>query len=77
MSMIQEAHVGLGIFGKEGRNAARAADFAFAKFKYIKRALLIHGFLYYTRLTSLVHYFFYKVYLNFIELTTTYTNFIL
>ena len=75
--MIQEAHVGLGIFGKEGRNAARAADFAFAKFKYIKRALLIHGFLYYTRLTSLVHYFFYKVYLNFIELTTTYTNFIL
>lgn len=75
--MIQEAHVGLGIFGKEGRNAARAADFAFAKFKYIKRALLIHGFLYYTRLTSLVHYFFYKVYLNFIKLTTTYTNFIL
>ncbi len=62
MSMIQEAHVGLGIFGKEGRNAARAADFAFSKFKYIKRALLIHGFLYYTRLTSLVHYFFYKVY---------------
>ena len=23
VSMIQEAHVGLGIFGKEGRNAAR------------------------------------------------------
>lgn len=58
--MIQEAHIGLGIFGKEGRNAARSADFAFAKFKFVKRALLIHGYLYYTRLTTLVHYFFYK-----------------
>lgn len=64
VSMIQEAHVGLGIFGKEGRNAARSADFAFAKFKFVKRALLIHGYLYYTRLTTLVHYFFYKVILN-------------
>lgn len=60
VSMIQEAHIGLGIFGKEGRNAARSADFAFAKFKCVKRALLIHGYLYYTRLTTLVHYFFYK-----------------
>jgi phospholipid-translocating ATPase len=61
VSMIQEAHVGLGIFGKEGRNAARSADFAFAKFKFVKRALLVHGYFYYTRLTTLVHYFFYKV----------------
>jgi phospholipid-translocating ATPase len=61
VSMIQEAHVGLGIFGKEGRNAARASDFAFSKFSYIKRALLVHGFLYYSRLSILVHYFFYKV----------------
>lgn len=61
VSMIQEAHVGLGIFGKEGRNAARSADFAFAKFKYVKRILLVHGYLYYTRASSLVQYFFYKV----------------
>ena len=61
VSMIQEANVGLGIFGKEGRNAARSADFAFAKFKYLKRALLVHGFLYYTRASSSVFYFFYKV----------------
>lgn len=60
VSMIQEAHVGLGIFGKEGRNAARSSDFAFAKFKFVKRALLVHGYLYYTRLTTLAHYFFYK-----------------
>jgi phospholipid-translocating ATPase len=61
VSMIQEAHVGLGIFGKEGRNAARSSDFAFAKFKYVRRILLAHGFLYYTRAANLVQYFFYKV----------------
>lgn len=61
VSMIQEAHVGLGIFGKEGRNAARSADFAFAKFKFAKRILLIHGYLYYTRASNLVQYFFIKL----------------
>jgi phospholipid-translocating ATPase len=61
VSMIQEAHVGIGIFGKEGRNAARSADFAFARFKFLKRALLVHGYLYYTRISNLVLYFFYKV----------------
>ena len=61
VSMIQEAHVGIGIFGKEGRNAAISADFAFAKFKFLKRAFLIHGYLYYTRAATLVLYFFYKV----------------
>lgn len=60
VSMIQEAHVGLGIFGKEGRNAALSADFAFAKFKFTKRILLSHGYLYYTRAANLVQYFFYK-----------------
>jgi phospholipid-translocating ATPase len=60
VSMIQEAHVGLGIFGKEGRNAARSADFAFAKFKFARRILLVHGYLYYTRASYLVQYFFYK-----------------
>jgi phospholipid-translocating ATPase len=61
VSMIQEADVGLGIFGKEGRNAARSADYAFSKFKHIRRALLVHGYLYYTRLCTLIHFFFYKV----------------
>ena len=31
ISMIQEAHVGLGIVGLEGNAAAKAADFAFTK----------------------------------------------
>lgn len=31
ISMIQEAHVGLGIIGLEGNAASKAADFAFSK----------------------------------------------
>ena len=61
VSMIQEAHVGFGIYVKEGRNAARSADFAFGKFKFLQRIILVHGYLYYTRTAYLVNYFFYKV----------------
>ncbi|XP_037936228.1 probable phospholipid-transporting ATPase IH isoform X2 [Teleopsis dalmanni] len=60
VSMIQEAHVGIGIMGKEGRQAARCADFAFAKFCFLKRLLLVHGHYHTTRLSFLVLYFFYK-----------------
>ncbi|XP_062539523.1 phospholipid-transporting ATPase IF isoform X2 [Armigeres subalbatus] len=60
VSMIQEAHVGLGIVGKEGRQAARCADYAFAKFCMVKKLLLVHGHYFSTRLAVLVLYFFYK-----------------
>lgn len=60
VAMIQEAHVGLGVMGKEGRAAVRAADFAFAKFRHLKRVLLVHGHWYYVRAATLVQYFFYK-----------------
>ena len=60
-SMIQEAHIGLGIFGKEGRQAVLTSDYAFARFKLLQRALLLHGHYYYMRLSTLVLYFFYKV----------------
>ena len=35
--VLQEAHVGLGLMGKEGRAAVRSADFAFAKFRFLKK----------------------------------------
>ncbi|XP_055617498.1 phospholipid-transporting ATPase IF isoform X2 [Toxorhynchites rutilus septentrionalis] len=60
VSMIQEAHVGVGIVGKEGRQAARCADYALAKFCMIKKLLLVHGHFFSTRLAVLVLYFFYK-----------------
>ena len=41
VAMIQEAHVGLGIMGKEGRAAVRSADFAFAKFKHLQRLVYL------------------------------------
>ncbi|XP_026825879.1 probable phospholipid-transporting ATPase IF isoform X2 [Ooceraea biroi] len=60
VSMIQEAHVGIGILGKEGRYASMSADFAFTKFMFLKKALLVHGHWYYLRVSTLMQYFFYK-----------------
>ncbi|XP_046552884.1 phospholipid-transporting ATPase IF-like isoform X2 [Haliotis rubra] len=60
VSMIQEADVGIGIMGKEGRQAVRSSDYAFAKFKFLMRAFLIHGHYFYVRIATLVQYFFYK-----------------
>lgn len=60
VSMIQEAHVGLGIFGREGRQAARCADYAFANFSMLKRITLVHGHYFSQRLALLIIYFFYK-----------------
>ncbi|XP_060623434.2 phospholipid-transporting ATPase IF isoform X7 [Anolis sagrei] len=60
VSMIQEAHVGIGIMGKEGRQAVRNSDYAIARFKYLSKLLFVHGHLYYVRIATLVQYFFYK-----------------
>lgn len=43
VSMILEGDVGVGIFGKEGRQAANNADFAIGEFKFLRRLVLIHG----------------------------------
>lgn len=34
VSMIQEAHIGIGIYGKEGTQAARASDYCLQQFRY-------------------------------------------
>ncbi|KAH9261965.1 hypothetical protein BASA82_000974 [Batrachochytrium salamandrivorans] len=43
VSMIQAAHVGVGIVGKEGMQASLAADFSITQFSHIARLLLWHG----------------------------------
>eukprot|EP01006_Ploeotia_vitrea_P034800 TRINITY_DN65800_c6_g3_i1.p1 TRINITY_DN65800_c6_g3~~TRINITY_DN65800_c6_g3_i1.p1 ORF type:complete len:1115 (-),score=98.08 TRINITY_DN65800_c6_g3_i1:221-3409(-) len=43
VSMIQEAHVGLGIVGKEGKHASMASDFSITQFSHCKRLILWHG----------------------------------
>uniref|UniRef100_A0A4W3IPW7 Phospholipid-transporting ATPase n=1 Tax=Callorhinchus milii TaxID=7868 RepID=A0A4W3IPW7_CALMI len=60
VSMILEAHVGIGLMGKEGRQAARNSDYAIPKFKHLKKLMLVHGHYYYIRIAELVQYFFYK-----------------
>jgi len=43
VGMIQAAHVGIGIEGREGRQAALASDFSLPQFSYLGRLVLWHG----------------------------------
>ncbi|KAL7747076.1 hypothetical protein RI367_007572 [Sorochytrium milnesiophthora] len=58
--MIQAAHIGIGISGMEGLQAARSSDIAIGQFRYLKRLLLVHGAWAYHRLIRLILYSFYK-----------------
>lgn len=43
IAMIQEAHIGIGITGKEGLQAARCSDYSIAQFRFLTKLLLVHG----------------------------------
>jgi phospholipid-translocating ATPase len=43
VSMIQAADVGVGIVGKEGKQASLAADFSIDQFRYLTKLLVWHG----------------------------------
>jgi phospholipid-transporting ATPase len=60
VNMITAAHVGVGIKGLEGAQAARASDYAIGEFKIIRRLLFYHGRECYRRNTQLILYNFYK-----------------
>lgn len=60
VSMIQAAHVGIGIAGEEGLQAVNASDYAIAQFRFLKRLLLVHGHFSYYRSGTMITYFFYK-----------------
>ncbi|KAF2078368.1 hypothetical protein CYY_000352 [Polysphondylium violaceum] len=60
VSMIQAAHVGIGISGEEGLQAARSSDYAIAQFRFLSRLLLVHGRYSYRRISRLICYCFYK-----------------
>lgn len=49
VGMILEANVGVGIVGKEGKQASLASDFSIDEFKYLRRLTLWHGRLSYKR----------------------------
>jgi len=69
VSMILKAHVGVGILGREGQQAARSSDFAIGQFKFLKNLLFVHGREAYRKNSYLVLYSFYK---NFLYVTTQY-----
>jgi len=58
--MIQEAKVGVGIYGKEGRQAVNNADFAIAQFSFLGRLLLIHGRWNYIRAAKVILFTFWR-----------------
>ncbi|XP_055915903.1 probable phospholipid-transporting ATPase IA isoform X3 [Eupeodes corollae] len=60
VAMIQKAHVGVGISGVEGLQAACASDYSIAQFRYLLRLLLVHGAWNYSRMCKLILYSFYK-----------------
>ena len=60
VSMIQAAHVGVGISGMEGLQAARSADVAIGQFRYLRKLLLVHGAWSYHRVSKVILYSFYK-----------------
>ncbi|QIW95470.1 hypothetical protein AMS68_000988 [Peltaster fructicola] len=60
IAMIQTAHVGVGISGKEGLQAARVADYSIAQFSFLQRLLLVHGRWNYVRTAKFVLWTFWK-----------------
>jgi phospholipid-transporting ATPase len=60
VSMIQAAHIGVGISGMEGLQAARSADVSIAQFRYLRKLLLVHGAWSYQRVSKTILYSFYK-----------------
>lgn len=60
VNMIQEAHIGIGLYGEEGMRAVQASDFAFVKFNCLWKLILVHGKWSYIRISEMILYFFYK-----------------
>lgn len=60
IAMIQEAHVGIGITGKEGLQAARVSDYSMAQFRFLLKFLLVHGRWNYVRTCKYVATTFWK-----------------
>ncbi|KAI8813710.1 hypothetical protein BJ742DRAFT_672482, partial [Cladochytrium replicatum] len=60
VSMIQAAHIGIGIAGHEGLQAAMSSDYVISQFKYLGRLLLVHGQWSFLRTLNTILSFFFK-----------------
>lgn len=60
VSMIQAADVGIGIVGKEGRQASLAADFSITQFHHLTKLLVWHGRNSYKRSAKLAQFIMHR-----------------
>lgn len=60
VSMIQAADVGIGIVGKEGRQASLAADFSISQFQHLTKLLVWHGRNSYKRSAKLAQFIMHR-----------------
>ncbi|CAH8824899.1 unnamed protein product [Trichobilharzia szidati] len=60
VAMLLQANIGIGVFGKEGKEAVRASDYAIPQFKYLQRLLLVHGHRSNYRICMTMNLFYYK-----------------
>ena len=58
--MIKTANIGIGIFGKEGYQAAYNSDYAISQFKYLKKLLFISGRFTIIRNSYFLYQFFFR-----------------
>ncbi len=60
MGMILNAHIGVGIRGNEGMQAALAADYVVGRFYFLQKLMFVHGQWCYRRLAELIFFIVYK-----------------
>ncbi|KIW21502.1 hypothetical protein PV08_02082 [Exophiala spinifera] len=60
IAMIQEAHLGIGIAGKEGLQAAKTSDYSIGQFRFLLKLVLVHGRWNYVRICKYVLGTFWK-----------------
>lgn len=58
--MIMEAHIGIGIQGKEGTQAVRSSDFCIGQFRFLEKIILDYGRNGYSKISKFICYYFYK-----------------
>ena len=59
-NMIQEADIGIGLYGREGLRAVQSSDYALPEFRALWKLLFVHGRWSYMRNSEMILYFYYK-----------------
>eukprot|EP01125_Pyxidicula_operculata_P011525 TRINITY_DN3773_c0_g2_i1.p1 TRINITY_DN3773_c0_g2~~TRINITY_DN3773_c0_g2_i1.p1 ORF type:complete len:1031 (+),score=208.03 TRINITY_DN3773_c0_g2_i1:106-3198(+) len=60
VSMLQEANIGVGLWGEEGTQAAQNSDYAIHQFSHLGKLVTVHGRYNMLRNSVMVEYSFYK-----------------